>query len=109
MASASPAIQTPHFVEQQRTLRVVIFSDAAPERNGVGAYYHDLIAHLEDQIEHGEFICPNSSTHGWRGRLRFPLPGDATQEITLPPVSHIVRHVIQFKPHAILDPMDSSG
>lgn len=102
MASASPAIQTPHFVEQQRALRVVIFSDAAPERNGVGAYYHDLIAHLEDQIEHGELICPDSSTHGWRGRLRFPLPGDATQEIALPPVSRIVRHVIQFKPHAIV-------
>lgn len=102
MASAFPAVQIPSASEQQRTLRMVVFSDAVPERNGVGAYYHDLIAHLKDQIEHAELICPGSSDHGWRGGWHFPLPGDATQELALPPVSPIVRHITPFKPHAIV-------
>jgi glycosyltransferase involved in cell wall biosynthesis len=61
--------------------RVAIVSDSLPERNGVGAYYRDLVDQLDDQGYRTEFICPK----GERGEyLKFPLPGDATQRIWIP-------------------------
>ena len=33
-------------------LRLAIASDAAPERNGVGAYYEDLIGYLSPRVSH---------------------------------------------------------
>ena len=50
-----------------RTHRVMVFSDAASERNGVGTYYSDLVAHL---LEHGqatELICPWLAAGPWDG------------------------------------------
>jgi len=57
---------------------VAFVSDSMPERNGVGAYYADLIAQLDPARIEARFLCPGGDT---RGGLHFPLPGDATQQI----------------------------
>jgi len=68
-----------------RSVRVAFVSDSVPERNGVGAYYADLIDQLTAPGRSGRFeirfICPGGDHPGG---LRFPLPGDTTQRIHLP-------------------------
>ncbi|MGB0514480.1 MAG: glycosyl transferase family 1, partial [Wenzhouxiangellaceae bacterium] len=65
----------------RRPVRVAFVSDSMPERNGVGAYYTDLIEQLDRQRFEPVFLCPGNLP----ARARFPLPGDATQHIYLPP------------------------
>ncbi len=61
--------------------KIAIVSDSLPERNGVGAYYQDLVDQLADHGYQTEFLCPR----GQRGEyLKFPLPGDSTQRIWIP-------------------------
>jgi glycosyltransferase involved in cell wall biosynthesis len=86
-------------------LRVIIISDALPERNGVGTYYHDLVEHLRESMEHAELVCPYSDgDRPWKGWLAFPLPGDRTQKITIPPVCHIHEVIRRIAPHALIVP-----
>lgn len=85
-------------------LRVVIISDALPERNGVGTYYHDLVEYLKGSIEHAELICPHYGAGLWKGWLSFPLPGDRTQKLTIPPVRQIHKRIREIAPHAIIVP-----
>jgi glycosyltransferase involved in cell wall biosynthesis len=85
-----------------RALRVAVLSDAAPERNGVGAYYHDLVGHLADHLEHVELISPGVAGNGWQGRLGFPMPGDSTQRISLPPARRIARHLYAVAPQVVV-------
>jgi len=65
---------------RRRPIRVLVASDSIPERNGVGAYYVDLLAQLEAQGCRSELVCPDPD----RDRMRLPLPGDATQHIYWP-------------------------
>jgi len=69
----------------ERPVRVAFVSDSVPERNGVGAYYADLIDQFTAPGRSGRFeirfICPGGDHPGG---LRFPLPGDTTQRIHLP-------------------------
>jgi glycosyltransferase involved in cell wall biosynthesis len=84
-------------------LRLVIISDATPERNGVGTYYHDLVEHLRERMEYAEVVCPCSEGDGpWKGRVAFPLPGDSTQKITVPPVYRIHKLLRRIVPHAVI-------
>ncbi|MDT8448924.1 MAG: glycosyltransferase [Wenzhouxiangellaceae bacterium] len=66
-------------------VRVAFVSDSMPERNGVGAYYTDLIEQLDEVSDSGGFesifLCPGREAGG---RLHFPLPGDTTQKVFLP-------------------------
>jgi glycosyltransferase involved in cell wall biosynthesis len=92
-------------IREAASLRVVIISDALPERNGVGTYYHDLVEHLCDYIGYAELLCPYSDGAGpWKGWLSFPLPGDRTQKITLPPVRQIHKRIRQILPNTIIVP-----
>ncbi len=79
--------------------RVAIISDAMPERNGVGAYYHDLINQLEELGYKTEFICP---TGKGQGLLRLPLPGDSTQKVFLPSLPRFRRILRTLKPETIV-------
>lgn len=89
--------------EPAEALRVTVFSDAAPERNGVGAYYHDLVEHLGHGGHDVELICPGDTAAGhWDGRVHFPLPGDATQKIALPPVLRVREHLRAQAPHTVV-------
>jgi glycosyltransferase involved in cell wall biosynthesis len=67
-------------VSVERPIRVLVASDSIPERNGVGAYYVDLIAQLRDRGCRATLVCPDPE----RDRWHLPLPGDSTQRIYWP-------------------------
>lgn len=102
-STASTALQPRTLAEPAEALRVTVLSDAAPERNGVGAYYHDLVEHLGDAGHDAEILCPGATGGGqWDGRVHFPLPGDTTQRLALPPVRRIRRHLDERRPHTVV-------
>ncbi|MGY4879390.1 glycosyltransferase [Vreelandella aquamarina] len=81
-------------------LRVAIFSDSLPERNGTGAYYHDLMAHLREHVAAVETLQPKP-----RGRwdiLSVPLPGDATQRLVVPNLWRVHRQLVALRPNIIV-------
>jgi glycosyltransferase involved in cell wall biosynthesis len=78
---------------------IVIVSDSLPERNGVGAYYADLMHLLEDEGYSATLLCPSEERPTW---LRFPLPGDATQKIWIPSVFRFRRVMNDVRPKTII-------
>jgi glycosyltransferase involved in cell wall biosynthesis len=70
-----------------------------PERNGVGAYYADLISQLDPSAIEARFLCPGGDT---AGGLHFPLPGDATQHVFLPSPREFARHLRAAPPDVIV-------
>lgn len=68
-------------------VRVAFFSDAFAERNGTGAYYHDLIGQLEARVEAVSVFQPQID--GPRALLSIPMPGDNGQRLETPPMRHI--------------------
>ena len=85
-------------------LRVAIVSDAAPERNGVGAYYQDLAEHLTALGARVDLISPRFRAGKWHGGLALPLPGDPTQKFVLPSPSLIARRLNRLAPDAVIVP-----
>ncbi len=78
---------------------VIIVSDALPERNGVGAYYKDLLDQLNALGYEATFLAPNPDK--WQ-LLKFPLPGDATQTVYLPSLFRFRRVMREIRPKAIV-------
>ena len=85
-------------------LRVAIVSDAAPERNGVGAYYRDLAEHLEAVGARVELISPRFHGGRWYGGLAMPLPGDPTQKFLFPWPKLVTRRMARTQPTAVIIP-----
>ena len=85
-------------------LRVAIVSDAAPERNGVGAYYRDLAEHLEAVGARVELISPRFHGGRWYGGLAMPLPGDPTQKFLFPWPKLVTRRMARAEPTAVIVP-----
>jgi len=85
-------------------LRVAIVSDAAPERNGVGAYYQDLAEHLRALGARVDLISPRFRAGHWYGGLALPLPGDPTQKFVLPSPSLVSRRLDRLVPDAVIVP-----
>ncbi|MCB1755564.1 MAG: glycosyltransferase [Gammaproteobacteria bacterium] len=83
-------------------LRVAVISDAWAQRNGVGAYYHDLCGLLSGQVGRIELICPGEP--GTRSTLSLPLPGDSTQKVCLPALGEIRARIEALDPHVIVVP-----
>ncbi|MDR9414369.1 MAG: sulfotransferase [Spiribacter sp.] len=84
--------------------RVVVVSDAAAERNGVGAYYSDLIDHLDDRVAAINLIAPGKAPRGhriphWR---EAALPGDATQSLALPSPWALYQAMADAAPQVII-------
>ncbi|KAA5606670.1 glycosyltransferase family 1 protein [Roseospira marina] len=82
--------------------RVAIVSDAEPERNGVGAYYADLVDHLRERVGEVAVLAPGRDDT-LRG-VSFPLPGDATQTLTFPNPMAVRRRLQALRPHAVIVP-----
>lgn len=81
---------------------ILLFSDAAPERNGAGAYYWDLSYHLNELGHSARLICPGIPGSRWDGRIRIPLPGDSTQRVVIPPLTRVLRYAGRRTPDAIV-------
>ncbi len=84
--------------------RVLVVSDAAPHRNGVGAYYQDLIGHLEGRLDAIDVVSPHIVDGEWRGGWMFPLPGDSTQKFCLPRLGEVRRRIEAFGPDVVVIP-----
>ncbi len=94
-----------HFPETDGSrLKILFVSDAIAGRNGVGSYYTDLAAHLNQRVRHAELVSPGLSIGDHAHRLTFPLPGDATQRLYLPKTGCIWRKIRQIQPDVIVIP-----
>lgn len=79
---------------------MAFFSDSVAERNGTGAYYHDLIGQLRPEVEAVEIFQPMP-----RGRfpiLALPMPGDPMQKLVTPNFFRIARGFKKLKPHVVV-------
>lgn len=84
--------------------RVLVISDAAPHRNGVGAYYADLIDELSPYVEKAELVSPEVIGEKWQGGWMLPLPGDTTQKFCLPNGFELSRKIRSFDPTVVVIP-----
>lgn len=92
-------MDAPDSVPEHAAGPVVIVSDSLPERNGVGAYYWDLLGQLEGTGCKATILCPSEKRPTV---LRFPLPGDSTQRIWIPSVFRFRRIMKQYRPRTII-------
>jgi glycosyltransferase involved in cell wall biosynthesis len=100
--SRSPAGFKSH--RQGDPIRAVVLSDAAPERNGVGSYYRDLVTHLRAHGVRMEML-PAKATRYFRTRgLSFRMPGDATQELHMPHIPRVARRFRKGRQNVIIAP-----
>ena len=93
-----PGRETVAGAEARRT-RVAFVSDALPDRNGVGTYYRDLIEQLEGSTVHAELVCPDDPR---RELISLPLPGDATQRLSVPSPRSLARRLAELDPATIV-------
>lgn len=84
--------------------RVLIVSDAAPHRNGVGAYYQDLARHLGPRVGDLDIISPEIVDGRWQGGWTLPLPGDATQRFCIPNLVQLRQRIEAFAPDVVVVP-----
>lgn len=98
VANAAVAVTAPPRTAE--TLRVAIFSDALPERNGAGAYYEDLAAQLRPRLGALELFQPRPRKR--LPRMALPLPGDPTQKVITPNVPRIRRDFRRLQPHLVI-------
>lgn len=85
-----------------RSLRVAVFSDAIPSRNGVGTYYDDLVAHLRGAVAHVRLFCPPPDPRGSELGWSLPLPGDPTQKLFLPRIPRLWAEVREMAPDVVV-------
>ncbi len=83
---------------------MMILSDAIPNRNGVGTYYHDLMEHLRDHIGDCGMIPAEANCIFRQKYLKIPLPGDRTQFLHFPHFVRIRKRLKDMQPQLILTP-----
>ena len=87
----------------KQTLRVLIASDAAPSRNGVGAYYEDLFEPLAARVHTLRLFSPRIDGNGrWQAALSLPLPGDRTQRLCLPSLPRLRHLFAEVQPNIVV-------
>lgn len=84
--------------------RVMILSDAIPNRNGVGTYYQDLMEHLRDHLEEVQMIPARANCIFKKKRVSIPLPGDHSQHLYFPNVLRILKEVKRNRPDVLIAP-----
>lgn len=84
--------------------KVSIVSDAAPQRNGVGAYYFDLGQYLEIALEDLVVIAPEIRGDKWIGGIAVQMPGDPTQKFMIPNPFSIWRQMKKQRPNVVIIP-----
>ncbi|WP_233246174.1 glycosyltransferase [Coraliomargarita sinensis] len=81
-------------------LRVAFFSDSLSERNGTGAYYHDLLAQLGPLVEAAEVFQPLDMKRP--PLLSWPMPGDPSQRLVTPNLPRISRAYRKLQPNIVV-------
>lgn len=81
-------------------VRVAFFSDAFPERNGTGAYYHDLLPQLAPSLEALEVFGPGAADD--RPLLSIAMPGDPAQRLVTPPLRRIRARCRELRPNVVV-------
>lgn len=81
-------------------LRVAFFSDSLPERNGTGAYYHDLLTQLSPRVEAAGIFQPLDMPRP--PLLSWPMPGDPSQRLVTPNLRRIARGYRQLRPDIVV-------
>ncbi|MEE4250833.1 MAG: glycosyltransferase [Alcanivoracaceae bacterium] len=85
-------------------LRILFVVDAIQGRNGVGTYFQDLVAHLDERVAQVELVSPRlGQPHPCQG-LSLPMPGDPTQRLFLPRMRWLTQQIMTMKPHVIVIP-----
>ncbi len=85
-------------------LKIAVVSDAAPVRNGVGAYYFDLCEQLKRYVAQMVVFSPTIEDGRWEAGLVLPLPGDRTQKLCVPVPWSLQRELNLLKPDIVLVP-----
>lgn len=83
---------------------VAVISDAVPERNGVGTYYHDLSHHLRQHVRVVETISPQVQDGRWESAFSLPLPSDNTQRVFVPHFPRLKSRMDELKPDVVIVP-----
>jgi len=98
--SGPRAIDCPAGESPAADIRVAFFSDSLPERNGTGAYYHDLASQLASRVARLEVFQPlQIHRPPW---LSFPMPGDPMQRIVTPNLLRIARGYKALRPQVVI-------
>ena len=85
-----------------RSMQIAFFSDAIPERNGVGSYYKDLSEHLAGHLESVALFCPGDQTAGYHPYLELPMPGDPSQRVFMPNIGRIRKDLRSSPPDVVI-------
>ncbi|WP_051234493.1 glycosyltransferase [Marinimicrobium agarilyticum] len=102
MTQQSQALLAPLTEGVEAGLRVAVISDAAPGRNGVGAYYQDLLEQLGPQMSEVQLFSPTVENGRWRTGLALPLPGDRTQKLCVPNPWALKRALRRLRPQVVV-------
>ena len=89
-------------VQRRDPWRLAVVTDAEAERNGVGAYYTDLVEHLRDHVAEVMVLGPGEDDS--LGSVALPMPGDSTQKLWLPNLMNVRRRLQDLQPHAVIVP-----
>jgi len=92
--------QTEETVARKKTVRVAFFSDALPERNGAGTYYHDLIPQLTRHVDDVEVFQPANVKRN--PLLSWPMPGDPSQRLVTPHFPRIAKAYKALNPDIVV-------
>lgn len=83
-------------------IKIAVISDALKDRNGVDAYYRDLVSHLQHHVRDIRYFSPNPEDGEHYSRFALPLPGDATQKIIFPAASSLYGELKEQSPDIII-------
>lgn len=93
-----------HASRRPAPVRVMVLSDAIPERNGVGSYYRDLMGYLAPHGVEMEMIPAKANCCFRAPGISFRLPGDYTQRLHVPNIARIMKRFRENRPDVIVAP-----
>ena len=101
-SSTAGSAALPSAARSVRRLRLAVFSDAIPGRNGVATYYDDLIHHLAPLMNGVVLVSPPAGPPESTGRFSLSMPGDPTQRIYLPEARRVWREMGELSPDVVI-------
>ena len=85
-------------------LKILFVVDAIQGRNGVGIYFQDLVANLDERVARAELVAPCMDDPKPYQGLALPMPGDPTQKLFVPRMRVLTRMFLDLQPHVVVVP-----